>query len=185
MQNIIRSLLTAVGEDPSREGLRETPARVERAWGFLTQGYAQDPTALIRTAVFTDQYDEMVVVSQIPFYSLCEHHLLPFFGNAHVAYLPKGKLVGLSKIPRLVDLFARRLQVQERLTHQIAETLHEILQPLGVGVVIEAQHLCTQMRGVEKSGSLMTTSAMFGVFRDDVSTKQEFLGLIRQSTARG
>ncbi|MBI2345678.1 MAG: GTP cyclohydrolase I FolE [Deltaproteobacteria bacterium] len=180
VEDLIRELLTSVGEDPNREGLLKTPGRVKRALGFLTEGYRQDPAALIRDAVFTDKYEEMVVVKNIPLYSLCEHHLLPFFGEAHVAYLPKGRLVGISKIARMVDLYARRLQVQERLTQQTAETLHEILHPYGVGVVIEAQHLCMQMRGVQKSGTTVTTSAMLGAFRENLSTREEFLTLIKR-----
>ncbi|MBI2343666.1 MAG: GTP cyclohydrolase I FolE [Deltaproteobacteria bacterium] len=179
MQQHIAAMLRALGEDPAREGLQRTPERMERSLRFLTDGYRQDPMQLLRDAVFTERYREMVVVRDIPFYSLCEHHLLPFFGKAHVAYLPKGKLVGLSKIPRMVDLFARRLQVQERMTQQIAETLHEILQPYGVGVVLEAQHLCMQMRGVEKEGTTMTTSTMLGTFESVHRTREEFLSLIR------
>lgn len=179
MQELIRRLLLELGEDPTREGLRKTPARVARSMQALTEGYRQDPSQIIRDAVFHEKYDEMVIVKDIPFYSLCEHHMLPFFGTVHVAYLPAGKLVGLSKIPRMVDLFARRLQVQERMTGQIADTLLENLQPLGVGVVIEAQHLCMQMRGVQKSGSTMTTSAMLGDFRADPSTRSEFLNFIK------
>ncbi len=180
MQHLITALLHELGENPDREGLRKTPERVARALRDLTAGYRQDPNQVIRDAVFTEKYREMVVVREIPFYSLCEHHLLPFFGKVHVAYLPKGKLVGLSKIPRMVDLFARRLQVQERLTQQIADTLHDNLQPYGLGVVIEAQHLCMQMRGVQKEGAIMTTSAMLGTFETNLSTRQEFLNLIRK-----
>lgn len=180
MQMIVTALLKELGEDPDREGLRKTPERVTKALRYLTEGYHQDPAQVIRDAVFTEKYREMVVVRDIPFYSLCEHHLLPFLGKVHVAYLPKGRLVGLSKIPRMVDLFARRLQVQERLTQQIADTLHENLQPYGLGVVIEAQHLCMQMRGVQKEGAVMTTSAMLGTFETNLSTRQEFLTLIRR-----
>lgn len=179
MQLIVTALLKELGEDPDREGLRKTPERVAKALRYLTEGYTQDPAQVIRDAVFTEKYREMVVVRDIPFYSLCEHHLLPFLGKVHVAYLPKGRLVGLSKIPRMVDLFARRLQVQERLTQQIADTLHENLQPYGLGVVIEAQHLCMQMRGVQKEGAIMTTSAMLGTFETNLSTRQEFLTLLR------
>lgn len=181
MEALIRELLQMMGEDPDREGLRKTPERVKRSFAFLTEGYRQDPAAIIRDAVFTDKYEEMVVVKQIPVYSLCEHHLLPFFGEAHVAYIPKGRIVGISKIARMVDLFARRLQVQERLTQQIAETLQQTLQPLGVGVIIEAQHLCMQMRGVQKAGAVITTSAMLGGFRERLSTREEFLTLIRRT----
>ncbi len=181
MQALITALLKELGEDPTREGLRKTPERVSRTLRYLTDGYRQDPAQVIRDAVFTEKYREMVVVRDIPFYSLCEHHLLPFFGKVCVAYLPKGRLVGLSKIPRMVDLFARRLQVQERMTQQIADTLHDILQPYGLGVVIEAQHLCMQMRGVQKDGAVMTTSAMLGTFETNLSTRQEFLTLIRQA----
>lgn len=180
MQLIVTALLKELGEDPGREGLRKTPERVAKTLRYLTEGYHQDPAQVIRDAVFTEKYREMVVVRDIPFYSLCEHHLLPFLGKVHVAYLPKGRLVGLSKIPRMVDLFARRLQVQERLTQQIADTLHENLQPYGLGVVIEAQHLCMQMRGVQKEGAVMTTSAMLGTFETNLSTRQEFLTLIRR-----
>lgn len=179
MRQLITALLKELGEDPGREGLQKTPERVAQALRYLTEGYHQDPSQVIRDAVFTEKYREMVVVRDIPFYSLCEHHLLPFLGKVHVAYLPKGRLVGLSKIPRMVDLYARRLQVQERLTQQIADTLHENLQPYGLGVVIEAQHLCMQMRGVQKEGATMTTSAMLGTFETNVSTRQEFLTLIR------
>lgn len=180
MEDLIRQLLQSLGEDPDREGLIKTPGRVDRSLRFLTEGYRQDPVALIRDAMFSDKYEEMVVVKNIPLYSLCEHHLLPFFGEAHVAYLPKGQIVGISKIARMVDLFARRLQVQERLTQQTAETLQAILQPWGVGVVIEAQHLCMQMRGVQKAGTIVTTSAMLGAFRNKQSTRDEFLTLIKR-----
>lgn len=180
MEALIRELLSALGEDPNREGLLKTPVRVKRSLQFLTDGYRQDPAAIIRDAVFTDKYEEMVVVKNIPLYSLCEHHLLPFFGEAHVAYLPHGRLVGISKIGRMVDLYARRLQVQERLTQQIADTLQEILAPRGVAVVIEAQHLCMQMRGVQKAGTVVTTSAMLGGFRERLPTREEFLTLIRR-----
>lgn len=179
MQVLIEKLLLELGEDPTREGLRDTPERVARSLRDLTAGYQQDPRGVLRDAIFTEKYDEMVLVKGIPFYSLCEHHLLPFFGRIHVAYIPNGKLVGLSKIPRMVELFARRLQVQERLTQQIAETLQELLAPRGVGVVVEAQHLCLQMRGVQKEGTVMTTSAMLGDLRDELNARQEFLSLIR------
>lgn|SRR3989338_783734 len=179
MEDIIRQLLKKIGEDPTREGLKKTPERVKRSFEFLTEGYRQDPAALISNAVFTDKYDEMVLVKDIPFYSLCEHHLLPFYGHAHVAYLPSGKLVGISKIARMVELFARRLQVQERLTQQVAETIQHILKPKGVAVVVSAQHLCMQMRGVQKHDAKVVTSAMLGAFRNLQSTREEFMGLIK------
>jgi GTP cyclohydrolase I len=174
----VRHLLTALGEDPTRDGLQKTPDRVERAMRFLTQGYGQDADSLLNRALFQVDYDEMVVVKDIDVYSLCEHHLLPFVGKAHVAYIPKGKVVGLSKIPRLVDMFARRLQVQERLTVQIAETIQEKLRPRGVAVVIEAMHFCMMMRGVEKQNSVAVTSCMLGGFREQAQTRNEFLSLI-------
>jgi GTP cyclohydrolase I len=180
MQDIIRQLLGAMGENPSREGLIDTPKRAERSLRFLTSGYAADVDAVLNDAMFSVDYNEMVIVKDIDFYSLCEHHLLPFFGKCHVAYIPNGRVVGLSKIPRLVDVFARRLQVQERLTNQIASTLLEKVQPLGVAVVIEATHLCMSMRGVEKQNSLAVTSAMLGTFREDARTRAEFLELIKK-----
>jgi GTP cyclohydrolase I len=176
----IRALLAGVGEDPDREGLVKTPERVDKAFRFLTQGYAQDVDELLNKALFTVDYDEMVVVKDIDVFSLCEHHLLPFFGKAHVAYIPNGKVLGLSKIPRLVDAFARRLQVQERLTVQVAEAIQDTLGPRGVGVVIEAMHLCMIMRGVEKQNSVAITSCMKGAFRDQQQTREEFLSLIRK-----
>jgi GTP cyclohydrolase I len=176
----IRALLAGVGEDPDREGLVKTPERVDKAFRFLTQGYAQDVDELLNKALFTVDYDEMVVVKDIDVFSLCEHHLLPFFGKAHVAYIPYGKVLGLSKIPRLVDAFARRLQVQERLTVQVAEAIQDTLGPRGVGVVIEAMHLCMIMRGVEKQNSVAITSCMKGAFRDQQQTREEFLSLIRK-----
>ena len=179
MQDIIRELLGAIGEDPSREGLSDTPKRVEKSLRFLTSGYAADVDAVLNDALFTVDYNEMVIVKDIDFYSLCEHHMLPFFGKCHVAYIPNGKVVGLSKIPRLVDVFAHRLQVQERLTNQIASTLLEKIRPLGVAVVTEATHLCMSMRGVEKQNSYAVTSAMLGGFRDNARTRMEFLELIR------
>jgi len=179
-QQHIREVLAAIGEDPGREGLLKTPERVEKALRFLTQGYAQDPEALLNKALFSVEYDEMVIIKDIDVFSLCEHHLLPFFGKAHVAYLPKGKVVGLSKIPRLVDMFARRLQVQERLTVQVAEVIERAVQPRGVGVVIEAMHFCMIMRGVEKQNSVAVTSCMLGSFRDQLQTREEFLSLIRK-----
>src|SRR5918993_3595872 len=180
MQEIIRQLLVELGEDPSREGLLDTPKRVEKALKFLTSGYAADVDATLNNALFSVDYNEMVIVRDIDFYSLCEHHLLPFFGKCHVAYIPQGRVLGLSKIPRLVDIFARRLQIQERLTSQIAETLLEKVQPMGVAVVMEATHLCMSMRGVEKQNSVAVTSAMLGVFREDARTRAEFLELIKR-----
>ena len=185
MQDAVRTLLSGVGEDPAREGLAETPLRVEKALRFLTKGYAEDPKALIGQALFSVSYDEMVIIKDIDLYSLCEHHLLPFHGKAHVAYIPNGKVVGLSKVPRLVDMFARRLQVQERLTVQIAETLQEVIQPRGVGVVIEAVHFCMMMRGVEKQNSVAVTSCMLGAFRERQPTRDEFLALIRRPAKTG
>jgi GTP cyclohydrolase I len=181
MQDNIRQLLAQLGEDPSREGLLDTPKRVEQALRFLTSGYAADVDAVVNDALFTVDYNEMVIVKDIDFYSLCEHHMLPFFGKCHVAYIPNGKVIGLSKIPRIVDVFARRLQVQERLTNQIAATIEEKIRPLGVAVVTEAAHLCMSMRGVEKQNSVATTSAMLGAFRNDARTRAEFLELIRKS----
>jgi GTP cyclohydrolase I len=179
MQDLIRQLLGSLGEDPSREGLRDTPKRVEKAYKFLTSGYDVDIHALINNALFTVDYSEMVIVKDIDFYSLCEHHMLPFFGKCHVAYLPSEKVIGLSKIPRIVDAFSRRLQVQERLTNQIAEIILDTIKPLGVGVVMEGTHLCMAMRGVEKQNSYAVTSAMLGTFRTDARTRSEFLTLIR------
>ena len=178
MEHLVKGILSAIGEDPQREGLARTPHRVAKAYQFLTKGYRQDVQEILNGAIFSEKYSEMVLVKDIDFYSMCEHHMLPFFGKAHVAYIPNGKIVGLSKIPRIVDVFARRLQVQERLTQQIADTLYQALQPDGVGVVLEARHMCMMMRGVEKQNSLATTSAMLGVFRDDVKTRQEFLDII-------
>jgi GTP cyclohydrolase IA len=180
MQEIIRQLLAELGEDPSREGLLDTPKRVEKSFRFLTSGYAADVDAVLNNALFTVDYNEMVIVKDIDFYSLCEHHLLPFFGKCHVAYIPQGRVLGLSKIPRLVEIFARRLQIQERLTNQIAETLKDKVRPMGVAVVMEASHLCMSMRGVEKQNSVAVTSAMLGVFREDARTRMEFLELIRR-----
>jgi len=176
----VRAILAGLGEDPGREGLERTPARVEKALRFLTQGYEQDVSALLNEALFTVAYDEMVIVKDIEVFSLCEHHLLPFFGKAHVAYIPDGRVVGLSKVPRLVDMFARRLQVQERLTVQIAEALRDAINPKGVGVVIEAQHLCMIMRGVEKQNSVAVSSCMLGAFRDQLQTREEFLSLLKK-----
>jgi len=177
---LVRELLTRLGEDPRREGLSRTPARVERSLRFLTEGYQADLDKLFNQARFVEQYDEMVLVKDVDFASLCEHHLLPFFGKCHVAYIPDGKILGLSKIPRLVDAFARRLQVQERLTTQIAEALKSYLKPKGVAVVMEAQHLCTVIRGVQKQNTKMVTSSMLGIFRTDPKTRTEFLSLLRE-----
>lgn len=175
IRQAVSQIITAVGENPKREGLRRTPERVARMYVELLEGYRQDPVALINEACFEVNYDEMVVVRDIEFYSLCEHHLLPFMGRAHVAYIPKGRVIGLSKIPRVVDLFARRLQVQERMTRQIADFINGLLHPMGVAVVIEALHLCSMMRGVMKHNARMTTSAMLGSFRSSLATRQEFL----------
>ena len=180
MQEIIRQLLVELGENPSREGLLDTPKRVEKALKFLTSGYAADVDATLNNALFSVDYNEMVIVRDIDFYSLCEHHLLPFFGKCHVAYIPQGRVLGLSKMPRLVDIFARRLQIQERLTNQIAQTICQKIDPLGVAVVMEATHLCMSMRGVEKQNSVAATSAMLGVFREDARTRMEFLELIKR-----
>jgi GTP cyclohydrolase I len=176
---LIDSLLLELGENPRRQGLRATPERVSRALRELTDGYGVKPEDVIADAVFDQDYDEMVVVKDIPFYSLCEHHMLPFFGQVHVGYLPKGKVVGLSKIPRLVEVFSHRLQIQEQLTNQVADALNVALTPRGVGVVIEARHLCTEMRGVETPGGRMITSCMLGTFRRDPRTRSEFLDLVR------
>lgn len=181
LRDHVAEMLKLLGEDPSREGLAKTPLRVERALQYFTKGYAQDPAAILRGAVFEDRdYDEMVIVKDVDVFSLCEHHLLPFFGKCHVAYLPDKRIVGLSKIPRLVEVFSRRLQIQERLTTQIARTLERVLQPKGVGVVLEAFHLCVMMRGVEKQNAHMVTSSMRGRFRTDPKTREEFLDLIRR-----
>jgi GTP cyclohydrolase I len=179
MQHLIQQLLEQLGEDPSREGLVRTPTRVEKALKFLTSGYKADVDMVLNGALFSVDYNEMVIVRDIDFYSLCEHHLLPFFGKCHVAYIPNGRVIGLSKIPRLVDIFARRLQLQERMTNQIAETIREKIDPLGVAVVCEGTHLCMAMRGVEKQNSYTVTSAMLGVFRDHARTRMEFLELLK------
>jgi len=180
MQELVSRLLAELGEDPLREGLRDTPKRVEKSLKFLTSGYRADIDEVINNALFSVDYSEMVIVKDIDFYSLCEHHLLPFFGKCHIAYIPQKKVIGLSKIPRLVDVFARRLQVQERLTHQVAEVIEQKIAPLGVAVVMEGTHLCMSMRGVEKQNSLAITSAMLGAFRDNARTRSEFLELIRR-----
>ena len=179
MQDLITRLLVELGEDPSREGLARTPQRVERALKFLTSGYTADIQGILNGALFTVDYSEMVIMKDIDYYSLCEHHMLPFFGKCHVAYIPRRQVIGLSKIPRLVDVFARRLQIQERMTNQIAQTILETVNPLGVAVVCEGTHLCTSMRGVEKQNSFAVTSAMLGAFRDNSRTRMEFLELIR------
>ena len=180
----MREMLVRLGEDPQREGLVRTPERFAKAMQYLTKGYSEDPAEVLNGALFTVDYDEMVIVKDIEMFSLCEHHMLPFFGKVHIAYIPKGKVLGLSKMPRLVEIFARRLQVQERLTAQIAETIQERIQPQGVGVVIEARHLCMMMRGVEKQHSATVTSAMIGAFRAQ-QTRQEFLSLIREKNSNG
>jgi GTP cyclohydrolase IA len=179
MQTLIRSLLEQLGEDPSREGLLKTPERVEKSLTFLTSGYRADVADILNGALFTVDYSEMVIVKDIDYYSLCEHHLLPFFGKCHVAYIPRTQVIGLSKIPRLVDVFSRRLQVQERLTNEIAECVREAIDPLGVGVIMQGTHLCMAMRGVEKQNSATVTSAMLGTFRSDARTRAEFLQLVR------
>ena len=179
LPDLIRRQLIELGEDPEREGLLDTPERVATSLRFLTAGYDQSPADVIGDAVFEQEYDEMVLVREIPFYSLCEHHLLPFFGVCHVAYMPRGRVVGLSKIPRVVEVFAHRLQLQERMTREIAEAFDEVLSPDGVAVVIDARHMCMEMRGVETAGSQTVTSCMLGVFRDDGRTRAEFMELIR------
>ncbi|HKU23604.1 MAG TPA: GTP cyclohydrolase I FolE [Terriglobales bacterium] len=179
-EELVREMIIRLGEDPQREGLERTPERVHRALEQLTRGYKEDAEAILRGALFSVGYDEMVIVKDIEMFSLCEHHLLPFFGKVHIAYIPNGKVIGLSKLPRLVEVFARRLQVQERLTMQIAETIQNAIEPQGVGVVIEARHLCMMMRGVEKQHSAAVTSSMLGCFRDCKETREEFLSLIRQ-----
>ena len=177
---LVKQMLERLGEDAGREGLARTPERVDRALRFLTSGYAMDVHKVVNGALFAVKYDEMVIMKDIEFFSMCEHHMLPFFGKVHVAYIPKGRVIGLSKIPRLIELFSRRLQIQERLTTQIAETIQKVIQPQGVGVVIEARHLCMMMRGVEKQHSAAVTSSMLGCFRDSEETRSEFLSLIRQ-----
>ena len=182
IEKLVLSLIQEVGENPEREGLKKTPHRVAKAYEFLTQGYHKDIKQVLNGAVFNEKYDEMVIVKDIDFYSMCEHHLLPFFGKVHIAYIPDGKIVGLSKIPRIVDVFARRLQVQERMTQEICDTLEEHLTPRGVSVVVEAYHMCMMMRGVQKQNSITTTSAMHGIFKEDARTRAEFLNLISQKT---
>jgi GTP cyclohydrolase I len=184
MEDLTRELLVRLGEDPGREGLLRTPERYANALRYLTKGYREDPAQILKNALFNVEYDEMVIVKDIEMFSLCEHHILPFFGKVHVAYIPKGKVIGLSKVPRLVEVFARRLQVQERLTVEIADTIQKTIQPLGVGVVIEARHLCMMMRGVEKQHSATVTSSMLGAFRAQ-QTRQEFLSLIHAKNGNG
>jgi GTP cyclohydrolase IA len=182
-QDLYRELLLRIGEDPARDGLVRTPERMEKSMAFLTRGYAMNVTDVLHNALFDVDYDEMVIVKDIEFFSQCEHHLLPFFGKAHIAYVPDGKVIGLSKIPRLVDVFARRLQVQERLTRQIGEAITEAIHPQGVAVILEAQHLCMMMRGVEKQHSSTVTSAMLGVFKTQLQTRNEFLSLVRRQAS--
>jgi GTP cyclohydrolase IA len=183
-EEMYREILTRLGEDPTRDGLVRTPERVEKSMAFLTKGYQEDPGKILRGALFDVDYDEMVIVKDVEMFSLCEHHMLPFFGKVHVAYIPNGKVIGLSKIPRLVEVFARRLQVQERMTRQIADTIQEAIQPQGVGVVIEARHLCMMMRGIEKQHSSTVTSAMVGCFQNK-ETRSEFLSLVRANANAG
>jgi GTP cyclohydrolase I len=183
-QETIKRLLAEIGENPEREGLLKTPERVAEAYAYLTKGYNEEPCEVIDGALFTEDNKEMVLLRDVDFYSLCEHHLLPFFGKCHIAYIPGHKIIGLSKLARLTDVYARRLQVQERLTAQIANTINEVLQPQGVGVVMEATHLCMQMRGVEKENSIAVTSTMLGVFKDSAVTRAEFLDLIHRKSVR-
>jgi GTP cyclohydrolase IA len=183
-EDLVREMIVRLGEDPTREGLARTPERVHRAYEHLMKGYKEDADAMLKAALFTVTYDEMVIVKDVEMFSLCEHHMLPFFGKVHVAYIPNGKVIGLSKIPRLIEIFSRRLQIQERLTTQIAETIQEAIEPQGVGVVIEARHLCMMMRGVEKQHSSAVTSSMLGCFRNEQETRTEFLSLIH-SRANG
>jgi len=180
-ENLYRELLSRLGEDPTRDGLLDTPKRMVKSMEFLTRGYTMDANEVLHNALFDVEYDEMVIVKDIEFYSMCEHHLLPFFGKAHIAYVPSGKVIGLSKIPRLVDMFSRRLQVQERLTREIAEAIEQAINPQGVAVILEAEHLCMMMRGVEKQHSTTTTSAMRGVFKEHQTTRHEFLSLVRRN----
>jgi GTP cyclohydrolase I len=182
-QELYREMLLRIGEDPTRDGLVDTPERMEKSMAFLTRGYAMDVKTVLHEALFDVEYDEMVIVKDIEFFSLCEHHLLPFFGKAHIAYVPNGKVIGLSKIPRVVDVFARRLQVQERLTTEIADAISDAIDPQGVAVILEAQHLCMMMRGVEKQHSATVTSAMRGVFKTQLQTRNEFLSLVRRGGA--
>ena len=178
IEELIKELIIQIGEDPDREGILGTPNRVANAWDFFSKGYTQDLDAIINNAIFAEDYDEMVTIKDIDYFSLCEHHLLPFFGKAHVAYFPNGKIIGPSKIPRIINMYSHRLQVQERMTPQIAETLNDVLAPKGVAVVLEGEHMCMQMRGVEKQNSYATTSYMMGFFREDSKTRDEFLKII-------
>ena len=178
LEDLVKQTLIEIGEDPEREGLIKTPERVAKSLKFLTRGYTQDIDEVINGAIFTQDCDDMVIVKDIEFYSLCEHHMLPFFGKCHIGYIPKGRVFGVSKLARLVDVFARRLQIQERMTQQIAQQIFEIIEPEGVGVVVEAQHLCMRMRGVEKQNSKMITSSMLGSFRKETATRMEFLSLV-------
>ena len=178
VEEITNSLLLELGEDPNREGLIKTPSRVAKAWEFISKGYNEDLNKVINDAIFNEKAKDMVIVQNVEFFSLCEHHLLPFFGKAHVGYIPNGRVIGLSKIPRIIDMFSRRLQVQERLTHQIADTLQEVLIPSGVAVVMEGRHMCMQMRGVQKQSSFTTTSSMLGKFRESDRTRSEFMSII-------
>ncbi len=179
---ITKQLLEEIGEDPNREGLLKTPSRVSKAWSFFSKGYKQDLNKIINDAIFEEDAKDMVIVRDIEFFSLCEHHLIPFFGKAHVGYIPNGKVIGLSKIPRIIDMFSRRLQVQERLTHQIADAINSVLNPKGVSVVMEGRHMCMQMRGVEKQNSFTSTSAMSGQFKKSAETRSEFLSIINRRT---
>ena len=178
LREIIHSLLEEIGEDPTREGLLKTPSRVARSWRFFSEGYGQNLDDIINNAIFHEEAKDMVIIRDVEFFSLCEHHLLPFFGKTHVGYIPNGKVIGLSKVPRIIDMFSRRLQIQERLTRQIAETIQTVLDPIGVAVVMEGRHMCMQMRGVEKQNSLATTSSMLGKFRESDRTRSEFLAII-------
>ena len=180
MQEEIRKILTQIGENPDREGLSDTPARVEKAYSYIFGGYKINPEEILKKAIFTENADEMIIIKDIEIYSMCEHHFLPFFGKCHIGYIPQGKIYGVSKLARVVDAFSRRLQIQERLTHQIAETISAPISAKGVGVVIEAKHMCMMMRGVEKQNSIMTTSAMLGTFRSDSKTREEFLNLLKK-----
>ena len=181
LEKITRNLLKEIGENPDREGLMRTPSRVAKSWEFFSKGYNQNLEEIINNAIFEEDAKDMVIVRDVEFFSLCEHHLLPFFGKAHVGYIPNGKVIGLSKIPRIIDMFSRRLQVQERLTHQVAEVLQDVLNPIGVAVVMEGRHMCMQMRGVEKQNSFASTSAMLGQFRKSSETRSEFLSIINRT----
>ena len=181
IEQLTHSLLKEIGEDPNRDGLLRTPSRVAKSWEFFSKGYNQNLEDIINNAIFKEDVKDMVIVRDIEFFSLCEHHLLPFFGKAHVGYIPNGKVVGLSKIPRIIDMFSRRLQAQERLTHQVAEVLQDVLNPIGVAVVMESRHMCMQMRGVEKQNSFASTSAMLGQFRESSETRSEFLSIINRA----